>query len=434
MRFFPFISGLYSIIQAPVYCFIVDRQKQLRLFDAFVPQRLDPIYNQKALDYISQIHLYIGDFTPMQSSNSYAAVRLPDESYVVIGPINFYGHNKRLSSKADGKAYGSDKSSSSEADISDKSSYSEADSPDKSEADAPDKSASSKSRELEQTVEQMKIRSVNLLCEMICQIVVRQELPAENESVIYDATEELIPKYIKSITKEIRLKATHNQYRYELATLDAIKNGDVEKVERSFSIPLKGKFGILFSDPLRSMKNHVHNLATLASRAAINSGILPERAFALSDKFFIASEECTTIAQCLELRILCAKSFAQMVKEYRMTKQQELNPLVRDIMLIISRELYNKFTVQDLAERLNLSYEHLERIFKMHSGLSLAAYIRQEKIKQAQELIRDTQDSIEDIAHILGFTSASHFAKVFKAQCGLTPSQYRKVFSSEHIG
>lgn len=64
----------------------------------------------------------------------------------------------------------------------------------------------------------------------------------------------------------------------------------------------------------------------------------------------------------------------------------------------------------------------------------MAAYIRQERIKQAQELIRDTQDSIEDIAHILGFASASHFAKVFKAQCGLTPSQYRKVFSSEHIG
>lgn len=390
MRFFPFISGLYSIIQAPVYCFIVDRQKQLRLFDAFVPQRLDPIYNQKALDYISQIHLYIGDFTPMQSSNSYAAVRLPDESYVVIGPINFYGNNKRSSSKSGGLS--------------------------------------------EQNIEQMKIRTVNLWCEMICQIVVRQELPAEDESAIYDAAEELIPKYIKSITKEIRLKAPHNQYRYELATLDAIRNGDVEKVERSFSIPLKGKFGILSSDPLRSMKNHVHNLATLASRAAINSGILPERAFALSDKFFIASEECTTIAQCQELRILCAKSFAQMVKEYRMTKQQELNPLVRDIMLIISRELYNNFTVQDLAERLNLSYEHLERIFKMHSGLSLAAYIRQERIKQAQELIRDTQDSIEDIAHILGFASASHFAKVFKAQCGLTPSQYRKVFSSEHIG
>lgn len=123
-----------------------------------------------------------------------------------------------------------------------------------------------------------------------------------------------------------------------------------------------------------------------------------------------------------------------MVKEYRDTKQQEHNLLVRDIKLIVSREMFNHFTVQDLAQRMNLSYEHLERIFKSNTGLSLATYIRQEKLKQAQELMRDTPDSIEDIAHILGFVSAAHFTKAFKAFCGLTPRQYRRVFSSEHVG
>lgn len=400
MRFHPYVSGLYSIIQAPVYCFIIDHEKQLRLYDSFIPLGLNEEYNHKALEYLQNIYLYIGDFIPMQSANSYAAVRLPDESYVVIGPIRFSKKDQLI----------------------------------KESTSAPAPLANSSKSISRQDLEQMKIRTVNLWCEMIGQIVVRQELPSEDESTIYNDADSLIPSHIKGITREIRLKAPHNQYRYELAILDAIRNGDVEQVERSFNIPLKGKFGILATDPVRSMQNHVHNISSLASRAAINSGILPERAYALSDKFFLAAEQCTTVEQCLELRKLCAKSFAMMVREYRMTKQQELNPLVRDIRLIVSRELFNNFTVQDLAERLNLCYEHLERIFKLHSGISLAAYIRQEKIKQAQELIRDTQDSIEDIAHMLGFASASHFARVFKAQCGLTPSQYRKVFSSEHIG
>lgn len=481
MRFRPYVSGLYGIIQAPVYRFIVDKQQQLRLYDSFIPHGLDSSFNVRALEFLQDIRLYIGDCIPMSSYHSYAAVRLPDESYVVIGPLDFSKASKQdniapvqaLGNKAnkDRTSHATESAQSIESGLSIAQSNYEIDKSKQTSSSPHNQASNQTTSDLSyevikanqvlrgdetntkaestkrETVEstrrqaitepellQLKLRTVNLWCDMICQIVVRQELPPENEQQIYNDADELIPQSLKTIAKEVPLRAPHNQYRYELATLDAIRNGDVEMVDRSFSIPLKGKFGILSQDPLRSMKNHVHNLSTLASRAAISSGILPERAFALSDKFFMASEECNTIEQCEELRKLCARSFALMVKEYRSTKQQESNPLVRDIMLIISRELFNRFTVQDLAQRLNHSYEHLERIFKAQTGLSLATYIKQEKLKQAQELIRDTQDSIADIAHILGFESASHFTKAFKNFCGLTPRQYRKVFSSEHVG
>lgn len=474
MRFRPYISGLFGAIQAPVYLFIRDPRQQLRMYEAFTPHGLDSTYNHQALEFLQQVNLYVGDYISMSSVHSYAAVRLPDESYVVIGPLVL--KSPVPASKGPDVRQSKAQHAANPATIAHPTNeetpldnldnldnldqldrLDRLDRPVSWEQAAQDAQAAISPQGIhasqigqgqssescvgagadpgdDSQLLQLKLRTVNLWCEMVCQIVVRQELLPENEAQIYNAADDLIPQHLKKIAKEIKLKAPHNQYRYELATLDAIRNGDVDKVERSFSIPLKGKFGILASDPLRSMQNHVHNISTLASRAAISAGILPERAFALSDKFFMASEECKTIEQCFELRRLCARSFAQMVKEYRLTKQQELNPLVRDIKLIISRELFNRFSVQDLAERLNHSYEHLERIFKEHTGLSLATYIRQEKLKQAQELMRDTPDSIADIAHMLGFESASHFSRVFKSYCGLTPRQYRKVFSSEHVG
>lgn len=272
----------------------------------------------------------------------------------------------------------------------------------------------------------LKLRTANMWCSMISQITVRQELPPGDEIKLYQEADELIPTPIKNISREIQLNAPHNQYRYELAILDAISEGDEDKVVRAFRVPLKGKFGVLGPTPLRSMQNHVHNLNSLASRTAIRAGILPEKAYALSDKFFMAAEFCQTIEQCLELRVMCARSFAAMVREYREKNTGHMPPLVQNALLAISRMQYGPCSVQSIAADLEVSPVYLERLFKKSTGLKISEHIRQEKIKKAEELLRDTSQSISDIARILGFNSGGHLAAVFKKHIGLTPRQYRQ--------
>ena len=271
----------------------------------------------------------------------------------------------------------------------------------------------------------MQRRVVNLWLDMVCQIVVHDVLPPTPEQQAYAEADELIPNSLKHIAKEVKLNAPHNQYRYELAILDAVAEGDLDKVKRAFQVPKQGKFGVLGPTPLRSMQNHVHNLNSLVSRTAIKAGILPENAYALSDKFFMAAEACTTVEQCIELRTVCACAFAAMIKEYRAQHLKALPNLVHNATLLISRSLYEKCTVASLAQKLQVSPDHLERVFKQAMGIKLSTYIYQEKIKASQELLRDTTESISDIAKVLGFKAASHFARCFKHFTGLTPSEFR---------
>jgi AraC-like DNA-binding protein len=49
-----------------------------------------------------------------------------------------------------------------------------------------------------------------------------------------------------------------------------------------------------------------------------------------------------------------------------------------------------------------------------------------EKVKLAQNLLVYSEYSLVDISMYLGFSSQSHFGRVFKKYTGLTPNDYRK--------
>lgn len=465
MLYRPYIHGLYAAIHIPIHRYVYQRPPQntdvtnanvtdasggssgsgdssfnpsetkLVIIESYEPRGLSPTYRLQATNFAQKLHLNLGDKIYMRSVQDLAAVLLPDNSLVVIGPI----HVAKGSAKPANKAQTTSSHSTSDSTTSTTSAaYTTANTANSSDSASTSPAntatttiASHTSGEEDTplsapaTVAAMQRRVVNLWLDMVCQIVVHDVIPPTPEQQAYAEADELIPNSLKHIAKEVKLNAPHNQYRYELAILDAVAEGDLDKVKRAFQVPKQGKFGVLGPTPLRSMQNHVHNLNSLVSRTAIKAGILPENAYALSDKFFMAAEACTTVEQCIELRTVCACAFAAMIKEYRAQHLKALPNLVHNATLLISRSLYEKCTVASLAQKLQVSPDHLERVFKQAMGLKLSTYIYQEKIKASQELLRDTTESISDIAKVLGFKAASHFARCFKHFTGLTPSEFR---------
>lgn len=74
----------------------------------------------------------------------------------------------------------------------------------------------------------------------------------------------------------------------------------------------------------------------------------------------------------------------------------------------------------------NYSQSHLSRLVKMHFNMSLKQYINELRLKNAHSEILLTNRSAEDIAEELGFSSFSHFNKIFKARFSVTPAALRK--------
>ena len=57
--------------------------------------------------------------------------------------------------------------------------------------------------------------------------------------------------------------------------------------------------------------------------------------------------------------------------------------------------------------------------------MSPLQYVTRERITLAQQLIRETSRSLIEIGLEVGYTSPSHFAKVFRRVTGVTPTEFR---------
>ena len=80
----------------------------------------------------------------------------------------------------------------------------------------------------------------------------------------------------------------------------------------------------------------------------------------------------------------------------------------------------------EVADALYMSRPYLSARFIRETGMSLTDYILREKTEEAKKLLRYTDKPILAVSEYLGFSSQSHFTRVFKKITGLTPGKYRQ--------
>lgn len=79
-----------------------------------------------------------------------------------------------------------------------------------------------------------------------------------------------------------------------------------------------------------------------------------------------------------------------------------------------------------------LNTDKLKKGFRNLFGLPPYSYHLQQKMKKAQCLLRETEDSIFTIAVQLGYEHVSSFSNAFKKEMGCSPLGYRKEISMDH--
>src|SRR3982074_1482979 len=79
-----------------------------------------------------------------------------------------------------------------------------------------------------------------------------------------------------------------------------------------------------------------------------------------------------------------------------------------------------------LASDAGLSRFHFCRAFKESTGLSPHAWLRQPRLEQAMNMLRDSDASVVSVAAALGYASQTAFAAAFRKMTGDTPSDWRK--------
>ena len=110
-------------------------------------------------------------------------------------------------------------------------------------------------------------------------------------------------------------------------------------------------------------------------------------------------------------------------------KQQDHMRRFAELCAYINNHCTERLSVEDLASRAGFSVYHFSRLFKENTGMTCHNYLVARRIIYAKALLVDDTIPITEIAMRSGFNSIAPFNRLFKAQIGYTPTEYRQMAS-----
>ena len=98
---------------------------------------------------------------------------------------------------------------------------------------------------------------------------------------------------------------------------------------------------------------------------------------------------------------------------------------LQKLQTILDTQLANAdFTAEEFATQIGISRMQLHRKLKSLLGVSATEFIRNERLKNAAELLKKGNGNISEIAYSVGFNEISYFSKCFKDYFGSSPTEY----------
>ena len=280
--------------------------------------------------------------------------------------------------------------------------------------------------ENEQCPPKLKLQNLLALLELLSYIKIEEKY--EDEEIL-DANG-LIEKQEIGLEADVRIDIEdiyHHTYQEEVETMYYSREGNLEGVVGAVEL-LASTARKLSENEIRNERNLGICSITLATRAAIEGGAVPAKAYKLSDLYINKIDQCKRMTEIFEYRKRSLYDFAKLVVEERAKRAN--SRYTEQCKEYIRKYYHQKIYISDIAKALGISESHLSRIFKKETGESIQEYSMHMRIERAENLLKYSEASLTEISEYLCFSSQSHFGKVFKVHKNMTPKQYRDYYKS----
>lgn len=105
---------------------------------------------------------------------------------------------------------------------------------------------------------------------------------------------------------------------------------------------------------------------------------------------------------------------------------RESGGAVESAVRYIKENYMNEVKLSSLAEKLNISPEHLSRIFKKDTGFGFSEYLTLYRLQRAEKMLfNEPGRSVGEIAYFCGFNDSNYFSYRFKERYGIPPTKAR---------
>lgn len=210
----------------------------------------------------------------------------------------------------------------------------------------------------------------------------------------------------------------------EKSLLQYIRTGNRSKVEELLP-KVCTDIEILFDFDLDGVKKGSLELITLISRAAIDGGVEANisldicREFTMKIGSYKTSEELFDGIYNIILKLIDIVYLLINNNQYSILKKAKE---------YINENYNNDISVKKIANYLYISDYYLCHLFRENLNYTVNDYITRVRVEKAVELMNNREMNIKDIMYKVGFSSQSHFTRIFKRILGVTPGVYRNKY------
>ncbi|MEP3889464.1 MAG: DJ-1/PfpI family protein [Hellea sp.] len=161
------------------------------------------------------------------------------------------------------------------------------------------------------------------------------------------------------------------------------------------------------------------------SSAGVTAGI--DMALAIVNEIYGKS---TRIEVAKELVLHMTRSGNQSQYSNLVDLQAKSGPTLSPLIPWLEQQLSSPITVDDMAGLVGLSERQFHRRCVSSFGKTPAHLLLMLRLDRACELLQNSENRMDQIASLCGFSNASIFSKAFKREYGLTPKHYQMTWGS----
>lgn len=197
-------------------------------------------------------------------------------------------------------------------------------------------------------------------------------------------------------------------------------------------VMMPGMDGFQFSTKIRSDVKTSHiPIIMLTAKAGINDKIegLETGIDAYITKPFSAKELRVRVKNLIYQRKQLRKRFSKstVIKPSEVTAVSMDRKFLEKAISVVEQNFENpQFSVENLADEVNMSISQLNRKLNALVAQSAGRLIRSLRLQRAADLLRQNADTVAGICYRVGFNDQGYFGRVFKRQFGVSPTGYRK--------
>ena len=121
------------------------------------------------------------------------------------------------------------------------------------------------------------------------------------------------------------------------------------------------------------------------------------------------------------------RQFAKTASTTGLSVQEGLpRQITENVLDYIEKRFNRELPISELSDLVKLSEDYFTVQFKKSVGITPHQYIMKKRLEEAKYLLRHTDQPMDEIAKMVGYSNQAYFATIFRKHYGLTPSNYRK--------